>query len=81
MLPLMNYDVKCMSMGFLVDPEAAIVWRGLMVISALEKMFYQVAWGRTDVLIIDLPPGTGDTQLTIAQVLYHYSKLVQTCPS
>ena len=46
-------------MGFLVEESAAFVWRGLMVMSALEKMMYQVAWGKLDVLVIDMPPGTG----------------------
>ncbi|KAM9788040.1 iron-sulfur protein NUBPL isoform X2 [Syngnathus typhle] len=67
MLPLTNYGVPCMSMGFLVDEDAPIVWRGLMVMSALDKLLRQVEWGSLDYLVIDMPPGTGDVQLTITQ--------------
>ncbi|XP_055356201.1 iron-sulfur protein NUBPL-like [Paramacrobiotus metropolitanus] len=67
MKPLTNYGIKCMSMGFLVEEKAAIVWRGLMVMSAIQKMLRQVLWGPLDYLVIDMPPGTGDTQLTISQ--------------
>eukprot|EP00048_Salpingoeca_helianthica_P018977 m.243770 g.243770 ORF g.243770 m.243770 type:complete len:359 (-) comp28474_c0_seq1:113-1189(-) len=80
MQPLINYDVKCMSMGFLVEEDAALVWRGLMVMSALERMLYQVSWGRTHVLVIDMPPGTGDTQLTIAQRLPVAGAIVVSTP-
>ncbi|KAI9103319.1 P-loop containing nucleoside triphosphate hydrolase protein [Phlyctochytrium arcticum] len=65
--PLFNYGVKSMSMGFLVDPDSPVVWRGLMVMKALEQMLRQVDWSNTDILVIDMPPGTGDTQLTITQ--------------
>ncbi|KND05094.1 uncharacterized protein SPPG_00768 [Spizellomyces punctatus DAOM BR117] len=64
--PLTNYGVKCMSMGFLIDRDAPIVWRGLMVMKALEQLLRQVEWG-VDVLVVDMPPGTGDTQLTVSQ--------------
>ena len=56
-----------MSMGFLVEEKAAIVWRGLMVMSAIQKLLRQVDWGSLDILVVDMPPGTGDTQLTISQ--------------
>lgn len=56
-----------MSMGFLVEEKAAIIWRGLMVMSAIQKLLRQVDWGSLDVLVVDMPPGTGDTQLTISQ--------------
>lgn len=56
-----------MSMGFLVDEEAPVVWRGLMVMKALQQLLHQVEWGELDLLVIDMPPGTGDTQLTISQ--------------
>ncbi|KAJ3055226.1 hypothetical protein HK097_011109 [Rhizophlyctis rosea] len=65
--PLENYGVKCMSMGFLVGDDAPVVWRGLMVMKALEQLLRQVDWSGLDVLVIDMPPGTGDTQLTITQ--------------
>ncbi|XP_042357056.1 iron-sulfur protein NUBPL-like [Plectropomus leopardus] len=67
MIPLTNYGVPCMSMGFLVDEVAPIVWRGLMVMSALEKLLRQVDWGTLDYLVVDMPPGTGDVQLSISQ--------------
>ncbi|XP_059209767.1 iron-sulfur protein NUBPL isoform X2 [Centropristis striata] len=67
MIPLTNYGVPCMSMGFLVDEVAPIVWRGLMVMSGLEKLLRQVDWGSLDYLVVDMPPGTGDVQLSISQ--------------
>ena len=67
LIPLTNYGVKAMSMGFLVGEEAPVVWRGLMVMKALQQLLHEVEWGGLDVLVLDLPPGTGDTQLTITQ--------------
>lgn len=66
-MPMENYGLKVMSMGFLVDEEAAMIWRGPMVQSALMQMLREVVWGDLDVLVLDMPPGTGDVQLTIAQ--------------
>ncbi|XP_050418142.2 iron-sulfur protein NUBPL isoform X1 [Patella vulgata] len=80
MIPLMNYGIKCMSMGFLVDEKAAIVWRGLMVMSAIERLLRQVAWGPLDYLIIDMPPGTGDTQLSISQNIPVSGAVIVTTP-
>ena len=56
-----------MSMGYLVDEKAPVVWRGLMVMKALQQLLHEVEWGSLDILVLDLPPGTGDTQLTITQ--------------
>ncbi|XP_039207819.1 iron-sulfur protein NUBPL isoform X1 [Crotalus tigris] len=67
MRPLVNYGISCMSMGFLVEETAPIVWRGLMVMSAIEKLLRQVDWHQLDYLVIDMPPGTGDIQLSISQ--------------
>ncbi|XP_062863468.1 iron-sulfur protein NUBPL [Trichomycterus rosablanca] len=67
MRPLTNFGIPCMSMGFLVEDTAPIVWRGLMVMSAIEKLLRQVDWGLLDYLVIDMPPGTGDVQLSITQ--------------
>ena len=67
MLPLEAWGLRCMSIGFLVEEETAMVWRGPMVTGALNQMLSQVAWGALDVLVIDMPPGTGDVQLTLAQ--------------
>jgi ATP-binding protein involved in chromosome partitioning len=65
--PMEGYGLKVMSMGFLVDEGTPIIWRGPMVVSALNQMLREVAWGDLDVLVVDLPPGTGDVQLTMAQ--------------
>ncbi len=65
--PLEGYGLKVMSMGFLVDEETPMIWRGPMVMSALTQMLREVAWGELDVLVVDMPPGTGDAQLTMAQ--------------
>ncbi|MEN3931069.1 Mrp/NBP35 family ATP-binding protein [Microvirga sp. W0021] len=67
LVPLDGYGLKVMSIGFLVDEEAAMIWRGPMVMSALTQLLRDVAWAELDVLVIDMPPGTGDAQLTIAQ--------------
>jgi ATP-binding protein involved in chromosome partitioning len=65
--PMVNYGVRCMSMGFLVAEDTPMIWRGPMVMSALEQMLRDVAWGELDILVVDMPPGTGDAQLTMAQ--------------
>ena len=67
LVPLENYGIKLMSIGFILDSEAPTIWRGPMVMKALEQMFNGVEWGELDYLILDLPPGTGDAQLTLAQ--------------
>jgi ATP-binding protein involved in chromosome partitioning len=65
--PMENYGLKCMSMGFLVPEDTAMIWRGPMVMSALNQMLRDVLWGPLDIMVVDLPPGTGDAQLTMAQ--------------
>ena len=65
--PLNGFGLNVMSMGFLVDEESPMIWRGPMVTSALQQMLREVQWGLLDVLIVDMPPGTGDAQLTLAQ--------------
>ena len=65
--PMENHGIKCMSMGFLVEEETPVIWRGPMVQSALQQMMRDVNWGELDVLVVDMPPGTGDAQLTMAQ--------------
>ncbi len=65
--PMEGYGLKVMSIGFLVDEETPMIWRGPMVMSALTQMLREVQWGDLDVLVVDMPPGTGDAQLTMAQ--------------
>jgi ATP-binding protein involved in chromosome partitioning len=65
--PMERFGVKVMSIGFLVEEDLAMIWRGPMVMQAITQMLRGVAWGELDVLVLDLPPGTGDAQLTIAQ--------------
>eukprot|EP01124_Arcella_intermedia_P028598 TRINITY_DN5847_c0_g1_i3.p1 TRINITY_DN5847_c0_g1~~TRINITY_DN5847_c0_g1_i3.p1 ORF type:complete len:292 (-),score=63.89 TRINITY_DN5847_c0_g1_i3:81-956(-) len=67
LIPLRNYNISCMSIGFMVPEDKPVVWRGPLVMGALQQMLKQVVWGDLDVLVLDLPPGTGDTQLTLAQ--------------
>ncbi len=67
LVPVGNYGVKVMSMGFLVDEETPMIWRGPMVISAITQMLKDVAWGELDIMVVDMPRGTGDAQLTMAQ--------------
>ena len=65
--PMIGHGVRLMSMGFLVDEETPMIWRGPMVMSALQQLLQDVDWGPLDVLVVDMPPGTGDAQLTLAQ--------------
>jgi len=65
--PMDGYGLKVMSIGFMVEEEAPMIWRGPMVMSAITQMLREVAWGELDVLVVDMPPGTGDAQLTMAQ--------------
>ncbi|MCQ4158313.1 Mrp/NBP35 family ATP-binding protein [Roseomonas sp. GC11] len=65
--PIAHWGLKAMSIGFLVEEETPMIWRGPMVMGALEQMLGQVEWGALDVLVVDMPPGTGDAQLTISQ--------------
>ena len=65
--PKVGYGIKCMSIGFLIAEDTPMIWRGPMVMSAIEQMLRDVNWGELDMLVVDLPPGTGDAQLTMAQ--------------
>src|SRR5262249_16958584 len=65
--PISRYGLTVMSIGFLIDEETPMIWRGPMVISALTQMLREVEWGKLDVMVVDMPPGTGDAQLTMAQ--------------
>ncbi|KAH7020885.1 P-loop containing nucleoside triphosphate hydrolase protein [Microdochium trichocladiopsis] len=80
LLPLTNYGVKTMSMGYLVGEDAPVVWRGMMVMKALQQLLHEVEWGGLDVLVLDLPPGTGDTQLSITQGVKLDGSVIITTP-
>jgi ATP-binding protein involved in chromosome partitioning len=67
MIPIARFGLAVMSIGFLVEEDTAMIWRGPMVMSAITQMLRDVAWGTLDVLVVDMPPGTGDAQLTLAQ--------------
>ena len=67
LIPMDGYGLKVMSIGFLVEEETPMIWRGPMVMSALTQMLREVEWGELDVMVVDMPPGTGDAQLTMAQ--------------
>jgi ATP-binding protein involved in chromosome partitioning len=78
--PMENYGVQTMSIGFLVDEESPMIWRGPMVTQALEQLLNDTNWRDLDYLIIDLPPGTGDTQLTLAQKVPLSGAIIVTTP-
>lgn len=78
--PLEAYGIKVMSIGFLVDEKQAVAWRGPMVTSALNQMLSQTAWGELDYLFVDMPPGTGDVQLTLAQKVPVSGAVIVTTP-
>ena len=80
MEPLEGHGVKVMSVGFMVEEEAPVIWRGSMVSRALEKLVLNTRWGELDYLILDLPPGTGDIQLTLAQRIPVSGALIVTTP-
>ena len=67
MAPVIQYGIQCMSIGFLVDKDTPMIWRGPMVTSAIKTFTQKVLWNDLDFIIVDMPPGTGDTQLTFAQ--------------
>ncbi|HEY9698199.1 MAG TPA: Mrp/NBP35 family ATP-binding protein [Trichocoleus sp.] len=78
--PAFNYGVKLVSMGFLIDPDQPVVWRGPMLNGIIRQFLYQVQWGELDYLIVDLPPGTGDAQLTLAQAVPMAGVVIVTTP-
>jgi len=78
--PMLNYDVQTMSIGFLVDDDTPMIWRGPMVTQALEQLFKDTRWKDVDYLVVDLPPGTGDVQLTLAQKIPVSGAVIVTTP-
>lgn len=79
-LPMRAHGIEAMSIGLLVDQDTPMIWRGPMVTQALQQMLQQTAWGDLDVLLVDLPPGTGDIQLTLAQKIPVAGAVVVTTP-
>ncbi len=79
-IPLEKFGIKMMSMGFLVDRDAPLIWRGPLVMKAVEQFLRDVVWGELDVLVIDLPPGTGDAQLTLVQKTPLTGAVIVTTP-
>ena len=80
LFPIERHGVKLMSIGFLVPQDAAVIWRGPMVMRAVEQLLYDVDWGELDYLVVDLPPGTGDAQLTLAQKVPVMGAVIVTTP-
>lgn len=80
MLPVVKYGIQLMSIGFMMDPNKALIWRGPMVSGALKQLATETAWNDVDYLVVDLPPGTGDVQITIAQSLPVSGAVVVSTP-
>ncbi len=80
LIPVEQYGIKMMSMGFLLDKEVPVIWRGPMVMKAVTQFLHDVAWGELDLLVIDLPPGTGDAQLTLVQRIPLSGAVIVTTP-
>lgn len=78
--PAFNYGVKLVSMGFLIDRDQPVIWRGPMLNGVIRQFLYQVEWGEIDYLIVDMPPGTGDAQLTLAQAVPMVGAVIVTTP-
>jgi ATP-binding protein involved in chromosome partitioning len=79
-VPIERFGVKVMSLGFLMDVDQPVIWRGPMVMKAVEQFLQDVAWGRLDYLLVDLPPGTGDAQLTLTQKIHLSGAVIVTTP-
>jgi ATP-binding protein involved in chromosome partitioning len=79
-VPIDRFGVKVMSLGFLMDADQPVIWRGPMVMKAVEQFLQDVAWGKLDFLLIDLPPGTGDAQLTLTQKIHLSGAVIVTTP-
>lgn len=78
--PVFNHGIKMVSMGFLIDPDQPVIWRGPMLNGIIRQFLYQVNWGEIDYLVVDMPPGTGDAQLTLAQAVPLAGAVIVTTP-
>jgi ATP-binding protein involved in chromosome partitioning len=80
LVPPTNHGVHLMSMGFLIEGDAPVIWRGPMIVKTIQQFFFSVAWGELDYLLVDLPPGTGDAQLTLCQTVPLDGGVIITTP-
>lgn len=80
MVPPANYGVKLMSMGFLIEDDSPVIWRGPMIMKTVQQFFHSVEWGTLDYLLVDLPPGTGDAQLSLCQTVPLDGGVIVTTP-
>ena len=80
LIPILKYGIQCMSIGFLTDEQTPMIWRGPMVTSAIKTFTQKVLWSELDFIIIDMPPGTGDTQLTFAQEIFIDGVIIVSTP-
>ena len=80
MTPITKYDIQCMSIGFLTEEQTPMIWRGPMVTSAIKTFAQKVAWNNLDFIVVDMPPGTGDTQLTFAQEIKTDGVIIVSTP-
>ena len=80
LVPMEKHGVKVMSMGFLIDPDTPVIWRGPMIMKTIQQFVHDVRWGDLDILLIDLPPGTGDAQLSLVQTLPLDGAVLVTTP-
>ena len=80
LIPVVKYDIQCMSIGFLADQQTPMIWRGPMVTSAIKTFTQQVSWKDLDFIIVDMPPGTGDTQLTFSQEIKMDGAIIVSTP-
>jgi ATP-binding protein involved in chromosome partitioning len=79
-VPFERYGIRLMSLGFFVEPDSAVIWRGPMVMKAIDQLLRDVEWGELDVLVVDMPPGTGDAQLTLSQRVRLAGAVIVTTP-
>jgi ATP-binding protein involved in chromosome partitioning len=80
MIPVQAHGIKCMSIGFIVPEDQAMVWRGPMVMGALQQLLGQTEWGDLDIMVVDMPPGTGDVQLTMSQKVHLAGAIIVSTP-
>ena len=78
--PITKYDIQCMSIGFLADQQTPMIWRGPMVTSAIKTFTQKVSWKDLDFIVVDMPPGTGDTQLTFSQEIKMDGAIIVSTP-